>query len=287
MSCDFQTRLAQSTVLDVPGVYDGLSALLVEQGGFEAAFLSGASLSYTRFGRPDLGLVSFTELCDTVRVIRERVSLPLIVDIDTGFGNALNVARTVRELEKAGATAMQMEDQLAPKRNGHLRGKQVVSTGEMVGKIKAALDVRRSRTTLIFARTDSLGVEGFDSALERAEAYVQAGADALFIEAPATLAQMKTISTQFANRLPLIHNLVEGGQSPVATSAALQELNYRVALFPAMLVHLFARQAASYLQRLKEAGSTAAFASELHDIHGINKLLGAPELLEIAARYAE
>ncbi len=279
-------RLGQPEALKVPGVFDGLSALLVERAGFEAAFLSGASLAYTRFGRPDLGLVSFAELLGTVRTLCERIALPLIVDIDTGFGNALNVARTVRELEKAGASALQMEDQLAPKRCGHMRGKQVVSSGEMVGKIRAALDARRDAATLIVARTDALTVEGFDAALERAERYVEAGADLLFVEAPSTLEQMRTISARFGSRVPLVHNLVEGGRSPVANAVELQDVGYRVGLYPAMLAHLFARQAQLYLRRLQEEGGTTAFAGELYDIASINELLGAPAMLELAARYA-
>lgn len=279
-------RLAQPEALKVPGVFDGLSALLVERAGFEAVFLSGASLAYTRFGRPDLGLVSFAELLGTVRTLRERIVLPLIVDIDTGFGNALNVARTVRELEKAGASALQMEDQVAPKRCGHMSGKQVVPAGEMVGKIRAALDARRDADTLIVARTDALTVEGFEAALERAARYVDAGADLLFVEAPATREQMRTIAARFGSRVPLVHNLVEGGRSPVANAAELQDVGYRVGLYPAMLAHLFARQAEIYLRRLMEQGGTTAFAGELHDISSINALLGAPQMLELAARYA-
>lgn len=279
-------RLGQPDALKVPGVFDGLSALLVERAGFEAAFLSGASLAYTRFGRPDLGLVSFAELLGTVRTLRERIALPLIVDIDTGFGNALNVARTVRELEKAGASALQMEDQLAPKRCGHMRGKQVVPGGEMVGKIRAALEARRDASTLIVARTDALTVEGFDAALERAERYVEAGADLLFVEAPSTVEQMRTISARFGSRVPLVHNLVEGGRSPVANAAELRDVGYRVGLYPAMLAHLFARQAELCLRRLQEEGGTTAFAGELYDIASINELLGAPGMLELAARYA-
>lgn len=279
-------RLAQPEALKVPGVFDGLSALLVERAGFEAVFLSGASLAYTRFGRPDLGLVSFAELLGTVRTLRERIALPLIVDIDTGFGNALNVARTVRELEKAGASALQMEDQVAPKRCGHMSGKQVVPAGEMVGKIRAALDARRDADTLIVARTDALTVEGFEAALERAERYVDAGADLLFVEAPATREQMRTIAARFGSRVPLVHNLVEGGRSPVANAAELQDVGYRVGLYPAMLAHLFARQAEIYLRRLMEEGGTTSFAGELHDISSINALLGAPQMLELAARYA-
>ncbi len=273
-------------VLQAPGVYDGLSALLVAQAGFPVMFLSGAGLAYTRFGRPDLGLVSMSELTETVAVIRERVELPMIVDGDTGFGNALNLQRTVQRLEQAGASAIQFEDQLAPKRCGHMRGKQVVSADEMVGRVRAALDARRSEDTLIIARTDALALEGLDSALERAEAYLEAGADLLFIEGPRSVEEMERTASRFAARVPLVHNLVEGGGSPLRDAAALDRLGFRVALYPSMLVHLFARQAPEFLARLAAEGSTDGFADALLDLQEINGVLGADTLLARAARYA-
>jgi 2-methylisocitrate lyase-like PEP mutase family enzyme len=162
---------ADVTLVQAPGVFDGLSALLVEQAHFPLAFFSGASFSFTRYGRPDLGLIGMSEVAETVRIIRARVALPLIVDADTGYGNALNVQRTVRELETAGASAIQLEDQVMPKRCGHMHGKQVIPTCEMIGKLHAALDTRRDGATLIIARTDSLAIEGLDAALDRADAY--------------------------------------------------------------------------------------------------------------------
>jgi 2-methylisocitrate lyase-like PEP mutase family enzyme len=267
-------------------VYDGLSALLAEQAGFEVAFLSGASLAFTRLGRPDVGLVTMTELVQTVRLIRERIGLPLIVDADTGFGNALNVQRTVRELECAGASAIQIEDQVAPKRCGHLKGKQVVGSAEMVGKVKAALDVRCDVDTVIIARTDALAVEGFEAALERGAAYLEAGADALFIEGPTELVQMKRIAEVFGGRVPLVHNLVEGGHSPVQTASQLQEFGVRVALYPAMLVHLFAKLAPMYLARLAREGGSSGFADQLLDLQGMNEMLGTARLLDEARGYA-
>jgi len=273
-------------VLQAPGVYDGLSALLVERAGFEVAFLSGASLSFTRLGRPDVGLVTMTELVQTVRVIRERIELPLIVDADTGFGNALNVQRTVRELECAGASAIQIEDQVEPKRCGHMKGKQVVGSPEMVGKVKAALDGRRNVDTVIIARTDALSVEGFEAAIERGAAYLGAGADALFIEGPTDCVQMKRIAEVFGSRVPLVHNLVEGGNSPVQTASQLQELGFRVALYPAMLVHLFAKLAPLYLARLAREGGSSGFTDQLLDLEGMNELLGTARLLEETREYA-
>jgi 2-methylisocitrate lyase-like PEP mutase family enzyme len=175
-------RLKRKPILVAPGVYDGFSALLAAQAGFEALYLSGASIAYTRLGRPDIGLVSATEVADTLRNVCERVSLPVIVDADTGFGNALNVVRTVRMFERAGAAAIQIEDQSTPKRCGHLEGKLLIPAAEMAGKLKAALDSRTS--ALIIARTDAIAVEGLEAALARAERYLEAGAEALFIEAP-------------------------------------------------------------------------------------------------------
>src|SRR5580693_6104163 len=179
-------RLRRTPILMAAGVYDALTALIAERAGFEALYVSGAGMAHTRLGRPDIGLVSLNEVVQTVALIRDRVGVHLIVDADTGYGNALNVERTVRLLERAGAAAIQLEDQDFPKRCGHLDGKTLVSAAEMCGKIRAALDARRSRETLIVARTDAVAVEGFDRAIERAARYREAGADVLFVEAPRT-----------------------------------------------------------------------------------------------------
>lgn len=276
--------LKQGGCLRAPGVYDGLTALLAEQAGFQMAFVSGACIAFARHGRPDMGLVSMSEVAETVALLRDRVKLPLSIDMDTGFGNALNVQRTVRVFESAGASALQMEDQVSPKRCGHMAGKQVIAAAEMVGKIKAALDARHNPDTLIIARTDALGVTGFDDALERAERYLEAGADALFIEAPKNLEQMQTIAKRFAKRIPLVHNLVEGGGSPLADAAALEKLGYRIALYPAALLHLFVPQAQALLTHIREHGSTTGYAG-LIDLDRINRVLGAPELLALSERY--
>ena len=279
-----RTALAQHRCLRAPGVYDGLTALLAEQAGFEMGFVSGACIAFARHGRPDMGLVSMSEVADTVALMRERVALPLSVDMDTGFGNALNVQRTVRVFERAGASALQMEDQVMPKRCGHMAGKQVIPVEEMVGKIKAALDARHDADTLLIARTDALGVTGFDDALERAERYLEAGADALFIEAPKTVAQMQEIARRFAGRIPLVHNLVEGGGSPLPDAAPLEALGYRMALYPAALLHLFVPQAQALLAHIRQQGSTQGFDG-LIDLNRINAVLGAPALLATAQSY--
>ena len=184
-------RLQQPSALLAPGIYDALTALIAEQAGFEALYLSGASIAYTRLGRSDIGLTTASEVANTLANITDRVRVPVIVDADTGFGNALNMQRTVRDFERAGAAMIQIEDQTFPKRCGHLDGKGVVPVKEMQGKINAALDARQSSNTLILARTDALAVEGLEAALDRAEKYLECGIDALFVEALRTPEQMK------------------------------------------------------------------------------------------------
>jgi 2-methylisocitrate lyase-like PEP mutase family enzyme len=269
----------QADVIKAPGIYDGLTALMAAQAGFNALFLSGACIAFARFGRPDMGLVTASEVADTIAAIRERVNTPLIADMDTGFGNALNVQRTVKQFERAGASALQMEDQVMPKRCGHMAGKSVISTTEMVGKIKAALDARENSDTVIIARTDALGVNGFDDAMERARCYVEAGADALFIEAPKTVTQMEIIGKEFGDKLPLVHNLVEGGGSPIPGSNEMTVLKYKIALYPAALLHLFIPQAQNLLKHIHDNGSTTAMADQLLNLNDINNLLGTAELL--------
>jgi 2-methylisocitrate lyase-like PEP mutase family enzyme len=217
-------RLDSKEIIVAPGIYDALSGLFVQQAGFETVYLSGASLAYTRYGRPDIGLIGMREVADAVTAIRERIDVDLIVDGDTGYGNALNVIRTIKEFERAGASAIQLEDQSLPKRCGHLTGKSLVSSGEMVGKLKAAVDTRRSEETLIIARTDAIAVEGFQSALDRAEEYREAGADVLFIEAPENRDQMIKMNSQFKDRAPLLANMVEGGKTPVSGADDLASL---------------------------------------------------------------
>ncbi|WP_240633760.1 isocitrate lyase/PEP mutase family protein [Caulobacter flavus] len=269
-------------LLAAPGCYDGFSALLVEQAGFEAAFLSGAALSLARLGRPDVGLVAVGELADAVRAIADRVDIPLIVDIDTGFGNALNTQRTVKVLERAGAAAVQLEDQTFPKRCGHIRGKGVIPVAEMVGKVRAAVDARSE--TLIIGRTDALGVEGPQAALDRAEAYLEAGADIVFVEGPRTLEETKAVADRFAARVPLVHNLVEGGITALRTGAELQDLGFAIALHPMLLLHGLARYAPEWLATLRGQGTTDGL--DILDLPRLNAVAGLDALLADAATYA-
>lgn len=278
--------LSRPEIIVAPGVYDGLSARLVAEAGFQATYLSGASLCYTRFALPDIGLVSVTEVADTLAAIRERTAIPVIVDIDTGFGNALNVQRTVRLFEQRGASALQLEDQSTPKRCGHLADKTLVSRTEMVGKIKAALDTRRSPEMLLIARTDAIAVEGFAAALDRAEAYADAGADMLFIEAPPTREQMKDIAARFGAKVPVMANMVEGGKTPILSAAELQALGFRLVIFPGGTVRALAFAMRDYFASLKVHGTTDPYRGRMLDFAGLNALLGTEEFRALGKRYA-
>lgn len=278
-------RLAEPRALLAPGVFDALSALVAEQAGFEALYLSGASIAYTRLGRSDVGLTTFTEVADTLAHITERVRLPVIVDADTGFGNALNVLRTVRGLERAGAAMIQLEDQTFPKRCGHLDGKSLVPVREMCGKLRAALDARKSEHTLILARTDAVAVEGLPAALDRAEAYLECGVDALFVEALRSPAQMSQACARLAGRIPLLANMVEGGQTPVQSAAQLESLGFRIVIFPGGTARAVAHTLQGYYASLKAHGSTGSWRERMLDFDGLNALIGTPELLAAGRRY--
>ncbi|KDP83331.1 isocitrate lyase/PEP mutase family protein [Cupriavidus basilensis] len=280
-------RLREPRVLLAPGVYDAFSALLAAQAGFEALYLSGAAVAYTQLGRSDVGLTTATETADIVGRITDRVGVPLIVDADTGYGNALNVIRTVRSLERAGAAMIQIEDQTFPKRCGHLDNKRVVSTAEMCGKLKAALDSRASPRTLILARTDAVAIEGLDAAIERAEAYVECGVDALFIEALRTEEDMALVCERFAGRIPLLANMVEGGKTPVQSAAALGNRGFRIVIFPGGVVRFLGAQMKHYYSTLLEHGTTAPMRDAMLDFDGLNAVIGTPELIARGQRYGE
>lgn len=282
-----KARLQAGEVVLAPGVYDPLTALIASQHGFKALYVSGAAIAYTRLGRSDIGLTSMTEIAETVGMIRDRVDTPLIVDADNGHGNALNVQRTVRLYERAGANALQLEDQSLPKRCGHLGGKSLISCQEMVGKIKAAVDARASDETLIIARTDAIAVEGFDAAIERAERFAEAGADVLFVEAPRTREQLATISSKLGPKLPLLANMVEGGDTPMHDAAQLGALGFRIIIFPGGIVRAIARTAVDYYASLKTHESNAPFKDRMYDFNGLNDIIGTDELLALGERYAD
>lgn len=276
--------LSGPEIVVAPGVYDGLTTMLATQAGFKAVYLSGASLCYAR-AIPDIGLLSMSEVADSLGAIRERTDTPIIVDIDTGFGNALNVRRTVETFERRGAAAVQLEDQVTPKRCGHLRDKALIPAAEMVGKIKAALDARTSADTLLIARTDAVAVEGFERALDRADAYAEAGADLIFVEAPRSEDQLAAIARRFAGRKPVMANMVEGGHTPILSAAALQALGFQLVIFPGGTVRALSFALQAYFASLKANGTTAPFRDRMLDFAGINRLLGTDDILARGKAY--
>ena len=278
-------RLEQPDVLLAPGVYDALSALVAEQAAFEALYLSGASIAYTLLGRSDVGLTTVSEVINTLAHITDRVKIPVIVDADTGFGNALNTQRTVRDLERAGASMIQLEDQTFPKRCGHLDGKAVVPVKEMEGKLRAALDARHSSDTLVLARTDALAIEGFDATLDRAERYLECGVDALFIEAVRTPEQMDIACKRFASRIPLLANMVEGGKTPVQSAQELGGRGYKIVIFPGGTARAVAHTLQGYYASLYAHQATLPWQSQMLDFNGLNAVIGTPALLAQGKQY--
>ena len=282
---ELRERLRAGRILLAPGIFDALTGLIAAQAGAEAVYLSGASIAYTRFGRPDIGLVSMAEVAETISVIRERIELPIIVDADTGFGNALNVQRTVRLFERMGANAIQLEDQTMPKRCGHLAGKALVPASEMRGKLRAALDARASEATLVIARTDAIAVEGLDAALDRAESYAEAGADVLFVEAPQSREQIDAIMARLRGRAPLMANMVEGGRTPLMPAHELQALGYSLVIFPGGAVRALAAVAVRYYGELVRSGSTAGMGDAMFQFAGLQELIGTEEMLAAGKAY--
>lgn len=280
-----KSRLQKNEILVAPGVYDGLTAALATDAGFEALYLSGAAVAYTRLGRPDIGLNTASEMADTMALIADRTPLPVIIDADTGFGNALNAQRTMRFYERAGASALQLEDQTYPKRCGHLADKSLIPAQEMSGKIAAMADARASDETLIIARTDAIAVEGFSAALDRAEAYIEAGADVLFVEAPQSRAQLEAIGTQFGTRIPLLANMVEGGSTPITGADDLEKLGFSIVIFPGGIVRALGRTAQEYYQSLHANGSNKPFAGRMFDFDGLNTVIGTNDLLGLGEKY--
>lgn len=279
-----RTRLTREPIVIAPGVYDALTAHLAERAGFSTLYVSGAAIAYTRLGRPDIGLVAMNEVADTISMISDRVGADLVVDADTGYGNALNVGRTIRLFERAGARAIQLEDQAFPKRCGHLDNKTLIPPEEMIGKIKAALDARRSRETLVIARTDAVAVEGFDRAVARAVSYRDAGADLLFIEAPKTRAELQRIAPVVSN-VPLMVNMVEGGKTPPLKAAELEAIGFSLVIFPGAIVRVLARAADEFYTALAAEGTSESFQDRMYDFTALNDVIGTPEMIALGRHY--
>lgn len=278
-------RLQEKEIVIAPGAYDALTATLCEQAGFEAVYLTGAGVSYSTLGKSDVGLITMTEMADKAAYICDAVSIPVIADGDTGYGNALNVMRTVREYERAGVAAIQLEDQLFPKRCGHLANKALISADEMVAKIHAAVDARKDENFLIIARTDARAVEGLEAAIERALRYEEAGADVIFVEAPTSEEELD----QVARRLnkPLLANMVEGGKTPLVPAQRLQEMGYSIVIYPNSVTRVIAKAAADFYRELKQTGSTTGYADRMLTFDQLNQVLGLAQIRQLEQKYDE
>jgi 2-methylisocitrate lyase-like PEP mutase family enzyme len=270
--------------LVLPGAYDALSARIIESQGFEAVYLTGAGFANSGLGVPDIGLVTASELRDHVARVADVVSIPLVVDADTGFGNAINMRRTIRMLERAGASAIQIEDQVFPKKCGHFSGKDVISLNEMIQKIHAAVDARDSNDLQIIARTDSRAVFSLDVALERAAAFKEAGADIIFVEAPESIEEMRIIGK--SSDLPLVANMVEGGKTPLKTVEELSALGFSIALFANAALRSAQKAVTETMSELKKTGSTNGVLHALSGWEDRQNAVGKSYFDELESKYS-
>lgn len=258
-----------------PGAYDAWSARLIEKAGFPAVYMTGYGVSASVIGQPDIGLLTMTEMVNQARNIANAVNIPVIADGDTGYGGVLNVIRTVREYEQAGVAAIQLEDQVYPKRCGHMEGKQLIAADEMVAKVRAAVHARTSPDVMIIARTDARAVIGFEEAIARAKAYVEAGADIIFFEAPESVEEMRMVAKSIQK--PLIANLVENGKTPFVATDNLQEIGYKIVIYPVSTIYTVTKAIARMLERLKNDGTTQTCAEDMVEFHEFNEMIGLGE----------
>ena len=274
------TRLKElilaSEILIMPGAHDSLVARIIEQAGFQAVTLGGYPATANLLGKPDVSLLSMTEMVEYTRRICGAVDVPVFTDGDTGYGNVTNVYRTVREMERAGAAGMFIEDQVFPKRCGHMEGKQVIPAEEMVAKIKAALDARIDPDFVIMARTDALAVHGIEEAIRRGNLYRETGADLIFVEAPQTIEDMKRINREI--NAPTLANNVEGGKSPLLTAKTLESIGYNVVVFPIASTYCIAKAVVDLMRELKEKGTTESFLDRMITFTSFNELVGLPDI---------
>jgi 2-methylisocitrate lyase-like PEP mutase family enzyme len=268
-----------------PGCYDPLGARLIEEAGFPAVYMTGFGTAAGRLGRPDVGLLTLSEMVDNARRIAEAVDIPVIADADTGYGNPLNVIRTVREYEAAGVAAIHLEDQVMPKKCGHMEGKELIAAGEMAAKVSAAVAARRSPDFLIIARTDARAVEGLSGALARAQRYRDAGADVLFIEAPQSTEEIREIAERFAE-VPLLFNYAEGGRTPAVTHAFLRELGFGLVIFPISTLLVATAAMRSVLREIKASGTPIDVLPSMLRFDAFLDFIGVGEIRELEQRFA-
>lgn len=271
-------------ILVLPAVYDALTAKIAERAGFPAVLMGGYSVSAVRLGKPDVGYLTMTEMVDQVKIIAEAVSVPLIADGDTGYGNPLNVMRTVEEYQWAGAAGIILEDQQFPKRCGHMEGKQVVPMEEHLKKLEAAVEARGDRDTLIIARTDSLTPLGLQEAIRRGKAYRDAGADAVFVEAPRTVEELKAIREAIPD-VPLVANIIEGGKTPFLSARELKEMGYEICFCSVTALLVTAKAIMNAMMHLRREGSSAGLADQMFSFAEFNELIGLKEFSSLEKRF--
>ena len=270
-------------VLVAPGAADPMVARLVEQAGFSAVYMTGSGTALARCGFPDVGLVTMTEMVENARAIVNAVGIPVIADADTGYGNPLNVQRTVREYERAGVAAIHLEDQVFPKKCGHLTGKRVIPAAEMVQKVRAACEARRDSDFVIIARCDALAVAGLEEVLDRGQAYAAAGADVIFIEAPRTREEIERIGQTFT--VPLLFNMSTSGKTPALSAADLARLGYRIMILPNFTTLAAIRAVREVLAEIRRTGTTAGLGDRCASFRDFMELAGLPEIQEAERRF--
>jgi 2-methylisocitrate lyase-like PEP mutase family enzyme len=276
--------LRDNRCIVAPGVADALAARLVALEGFEAIYMTGFGTSLTRLGMPDVGLLTATEMVDNASRIADASGLPLVADADTGYGNPINVRRTIRDYEKAGVAGVHIEDQTWPKRCGHLAGKRVIPTAEMVAKIKAACDARHDADFMIISRTDAIAVEGLETALERGERYREAGADMLFIEAPVGRAEVERVARHFTG-VPLLYNMAASGKTPDLPADELGRLGFRLAIYPNWLILAAIPAMQHLLRELKSSGGIGDLRQKVATFKQFTDIAGLPEIQQLEERY--
>lgn len=280
---NLKTMLKADKPLVIPGVYDAIGAKIAEKVGFEAMFQTGYGTSATLFGMPDYGFIGATETLDNARRICRAVSVPVIVDSDTGYGNALSVWKLVRELESAGASGIFLEDQRWPKRCGHMKGKEVITQEEYTEKLGAAVDARESKNFIIVARTDARATQGLDAAIERGIQNKKTGADAVFIEAPRSLEEMKIIGKSI--NAPLVANMIEGGATPISSAETLHKLGFKIILYPLSVLFANTFATMNILKELKKTGTTAKFKQKVVNFDQFNDLVELPKFQKLEKKY--
>jgi len=278
-----QDAVGNKNILVLPGCHDVLTARIAEKAGFSAVYMTGYGTSASMLGQPDVGLLSMSEMVLRANHMASAVAVPVIADGDTGYGNAVNVMRTVREYEKAGVAGIQLEDQVLPKKCGHMLGREIVSTAEMVGKIRAAVDARRDASFAIVARTDARTKYGIEEALARAKAYEDAGADVLFVESPESEDEMRRITSSF--RTPVLANMIEKGRTPFKSVSELRALGYHIALYCVSSTFVAAKAVHDLMQTLKATGTTAPHWTSMLTFEEFNELVGLPGIRELEKKY--